>query len=326
MANQDIAFIVNSFNRFDLLQQCIGALSSWIPGSGMKDRCAVVVYEAGSTDGSLEWLIEEKNKLSFPLEILIPSAGDDTSFAAGLNAGVRHAEKLLPSLRYLVFYETDNKISTELPLLQALHQIENTKQLGACGFTVQKHNGSPAGVGMPFPTIRNFMLGAKLVQHFQLEKIVYQWTKNDQGVFFSPVDVVYTSPLLVRLDAWKQSGGLDEAVFPFSDCDIDWAKRFRKVGWFMGVIKVDNVIHDNRETLSNWSKSRAVQFHRGRLRYFLRHHSISMPFLLSSVLMIRHLMELIIVKVTVKNKTRQEQLVAQQLGLLKSCFKKYELK
>src|SRR5699024_2830523 len=118
MGSQDIAFIVNSFNRFDLLKQCIGALGSWIPDSEMKDRCAVVVYEAGSTDGSLEWLRQQKSNLGFPLEILTPSVGEDTSFAAGLNSGVRYAEKIFPSLRYLVFYETDNKISTEQPLLQ----------------------------------------------------------------------------------------------------------------------------------------------------------------------------------------------------------------
>lgn len=326
MASQDIAFIVNSFNRFDLLKQCIGALASWIPGSGLKDRCAVVVYEAGSSDGSLEWLRNEKDKLGFPMEILVPSKGDDTSFAAGLNAGVKHAEKVFPSLRYLVFYETDNKISTEKPLLQALYQIEHTENLGACGFTVQKHDGSSAGVGMPFPRLVNFMLGAKLVQHFQLEKIPYKWSENGEGVLFSPVDVVYTSPLLVRLDAWKQSEGLDQVVFPFSDCDIDWAKRLRNLGWSMGVIKVDKVIHDNQETLSTWSRTRALQFHRGRLRYFLRHHHFSVSFLLPTVLMLRHFTELLLVKVAVRNKTRQEQLVTQQLGLLKACFRRYELK
>ncbi|HEX8348442.1 MAG TPA: glycosyltransferase family 2 protein [Hymenobacter sp.] len=324
MEKVDIAIIINSFNRLTLLQACLGALNEWIPKSAFKSRCAAVVYDAGSTDGSIDWLQEAGQKLNFPVEVIIPQPGDDTSFAAGLNAGVAYAEAKFPALDYLLFYETDNQILEPEPLSLALVQLAEREKLGACGFTVRRHDGSPAGVGQPFPTLMNFALGKNVVHRLQLEEIPYQWHKGAAGVEFSEVDVVYTSPLLVRLNAWKESGGLDTERFPFSDCDVDWARRLRDLGWHMGVIRSNAVIHDNREALSAWSKSRAMQNNRGRLRYFQRHHPLGVFAVWPGMLLLRHLVELVGTNLLVKEPTRRAQLSKQFLELLKSCPRKYE--
>ncbi|NML63648.1 glycosyltransferase family 2 protein [Hymenobacter sp. RP-2-7] len=320
----DIAIIINSYNRFALLQECLQALERWVIHSEFKDRCAVVIYEAGSSDGSIEWLQNNAQELSFPIKLILPKATEDTSFAAGLNKGVIHAEIQFPNLKYLLFYETDNQILSKNPLTNALFQLELQKNLGACGFTVRQINGKPAGIGQPFPTLFNFAIGKNLVHRFQLEAIPYQWMKGINGVEFSEVDVVYTSPLVVKLVAWKESGGLDSERFPFSDCDIDWARRLRNLGWRMGVVRSNDVIHDNQDALSTWSKSRAIQNNRGRLRYFQRHRPIGIYIVWPFPLMLRHLIELISVKLTVKDPERRLKLSKQFLELLKSCFRKYE--
>ncbi|TDN39580.1 glycosyltransferase family 2 protein [Hymenobacter sp. UV11] len=320
----DIAIIINSFNRLSLLQECLEILNKWIPESTFKNRCAVVVYEAGSTDGSIEWLEKDTIKLHFPIKVVLPNPGDDTSFAAGLNAGVSYAEAKFSGLKYLLFYETDNQILGPAPLSQALLQLATRERLGACGFTVRRHDGSPAGVGQPFPELLNFALGNNIVHHLQLEAIPYRWQKSSDGIEFSEVDVVYTSPLLVRLDAWKVSGGLDPDRFPFSDCDVDWARRLRDLGWRMGVVRSNEVIHDNRDALSGWSKSRALQNNRGRLRYFQRHSPLGLFAVWPGLLLLRHLVELVGTKLVVKEPTRRAQLSSQFLGLLKSCPRKYE--
>ncbi|OUJ71198.1 glycosyltransferase family 2 protein [Hymenobacter crusticola] len=324
MDKVDIAIIINSFNRRTLLQPCLEVLNAWIPESIFAGRCAAVVYEAGSTDGSIEWLQGEAQELGFPVEVLVAKPGDDTSFAAGLNAGVAYAEAKFPQLKYLLFYETDNQILEPAPLAQALEQLAQREQVGACGFTVRRHDGSPAGVGQPFPTLMNFALGKNLVHRLQLEKIPYHWHKDAEGVEFSEVDVVYTSPLLVRVNAWQASGGLDTERFPFSDCDVDWARRLRDLGWRMGVIRSDAVIHDNREALSAWSKSRAMQNNRGRLRYFQRHSPLGVFAVWPGMLLLRHFVELVGTNLLVKDATRRAQLSRQFMDLLKSCPRQYE--
>lgn len=324
MNQVDIAIIINSFNRLELLRECLGALQAWLPQSAFADRCAVVVFEAGSTDGSIAWLQGPAQALGFPVEVLLPAPGADTSFASGLNAGVARAEAQFPALGYLLFYETDNQILEPEPLAQALAQLATRPTLGACGFTVRLRSGRPTGVGEPFPTLLNFALGKPLVHRLQLETIPYRWERDAEGVEFSEVDVVYTSPLLVRLRAWQESGGLDSQRFPFSDCDVDWARRLYNLGWRMGVVRTDAVIHDNQAALSAWSKSRALQNHRGRLRYFQRHRPVGVLAVWPGALLLRHLVELLSAQFITKVPERRAQLSGQFLQLLKSCARQYE--
>ena len=324
MESIDIAIIINSLNRFALLQECLTVLEKWIPHSVFKGRCAVVVYEAGSTDGSIEWLQNGAQTLSFSIEVILPHPKEDTSFAAGLNRGVAYAEAKFQALKYLIFYETDNQILCAESVSRALLQLTLQEKLGACGFTVRQLNGKPAGIGQPFPSLLNFALGKNIVHRLQLEAIPYRWEKRTAEIEFSEVDVVYTSPLVVKLAAWKESGGLDSEYFPFSDCDVDWARRLYNLGWRMGVIRSDDVIHDNQDALSTWSKSRAIQNNRGRLHYFQRHRPLGVFAVWPVLLILRHLIELIGVKLTVRDPNRRAKLSNQFLELLKSSFRKYE--
>jgi len=324
MSAPRIAIIINSFNRLGLLKQCLSTLSESISQSESATDFVAVVYDAGSTDGSREWLDKENEKFSFKVEIISSENGADTSFSAGINSAVAYAEEKFNQLHYLLFYETDNQILKFDPLFQAINQLRSRKELAACGFTVRHHDGSPAGVGQPFPSLVNFSLGKNIVSHLNLEAIPYRWERNLQGVEFSEVDVVYTSPLLVKLDAWKDSGGFDARTFPFSDCDIDWARRLRKKGWKMGVIKSSEVIHDNLNVTSAWSKMRAIHSHRGRLRYFRKHRPFAVFAVWPVFLVLRHIMELISIKIVVKEHNRQIQLSSQFWNLLKSCPKSYE--
>lgn len=319
MKKIDIVLIINSFNRIKLLKECLEVLSGWVPYSLLKDRIAAVVFDAGSTDGSRQWLKSQCQ--AFPLELIMAAPEQDSSFAAGLNAGAALAEICFPDLQFLLFYETDNQILNQQPILQALNELQIRTELAGCGFTVKKHNGRPAGVGMPFPSLMHFALGKKVVSFFQLEAVPYRW-EAVLGGQFSPVDVVYTSPLLVKMQAWKESGGLDAAMFPFSDCDIDWAKRLKIRGWNLGVIQTDAVIHDNRQTLSDWSLSRDQQFHRGRLRYFKRYRPLSV-YVFWPVLYFRHLIEFAAANFFIKDPVRRSRLSTQFFALLKSNPKSY---
>lgn len=321
----EIAILINSFNRFSLLKESLKTLS-WIPNSEFKDCCSIVVFDAGSTDGSLEWLLDQ-NKTSFvPMKVIIPNQGDDTSFSAGLNKAADFAIKNFENLKYLLFYETDNQIHSPTPVRQAMDELITQDDLAACGFTVRKHSGDLAGVGCPFPSLLNFLLGKNIVYKFKLESIPYRWKKGVSGTNFSFVDVVYTSPLLVKVDAWIKSGGLDAKTFPFSDCDIDWAKRLRDMGWYMGVIQTKDVIHDNLDFISSWSKTREIQLHRARLKYFKRYKPVLIYSVFPFPLMTRHFFEWISVQVLTRDPIKRNNLSNQFLQLIKTVFRNYELK
>jgi GT2 family glycosyltransferase len=323
MNNPEIAVIINSYNRLELLKQCIKTLSNSIYSAPNVNAFAVVIYEAGSSDGSEEWLNSEGRKLLPFIDFVLPKSGDDTSFSAGINAAVAFAKKKYPDLQYLFFFETDNQLLEYHPIVQALQMLKSKERLAACGFTVRHLDGSPAGVGQPFPTITNFVLGKNLVNRLNLEKIPFAWQTNSEGIQFSYVDVVYTSPLLVKITAWCDSIGLDAKVFPFSDCDVDWARRLKDLDWDMGVIKTDAVIHDNLNRISEWSLMRAIHNHRGRLRYFKRHRPIAVLLIWPVLLSLRHFFELCY-SIFIRNNNRRKQLSAQFLFLFKTSIKGYQ--
>lgn len=322
-ADCQLAIIINSYNRLALLKTCLGVLSGWLPKSMYKDNYRVIVFDAGSTDGSLEWLEEEAWKADGLLVLLEPEEGTDRCFAAGVNAGAAYAITHFPAVNYLLFYETDNLILDERPLLQAIALLNSMEQLGACGFTVRKIDGRRAGVGQPFPTLVNFALGKQLVERFGLERIPYRWHHPVADCDFSFVDVVYTSPLIVRADAWSATGGMDEKHFPFADSDIDWARRLRDLGWRSGVIKTTAVIHDNQQILSGWSKARSMQSHAGRLQYFKIHHPRMIYAVWPVLLLLRHLLELFTAIFIVRKQHRRRQLSAQFISLIRYCCTGY---
>src|SRR5262249_34593297 len=137
------------------------------------------------------------------------------------------------------------------------------------------------------------------------------WQLSD-GIRWRTCDVVFTSPLLIRREAWEQSHGFDAAAFPFSDGDLDWAWRCAGLGWKMAVIASDDVIHDNLERLSAWSANRVVDFHRSRLRLLKRHRGKHIA-LVKPLLFARHCLEaMILARRSASNPSAKEKLAKRR--------------
>lgn len=284
-ANVQFVGIVNSFNRIDLLREALPSLCGAL--EKLSIPCAVVVFDAGSTDGSADYARSFKGG-TIPIRVVGPNAKDN-SFSAGINTACDTAINEFPALKYLFLFETDNWTRSEKPIAQAIELLERETHLGAAGFTVRKHSGAAAGYGSRFPTRFQFIIGPQLAHKFRLDSPGGEpWEKLGETEW-RRCDVVYTSPLVVKRAAWDDSKGLDAAEFPFSDTDVDWAWRLRKLGWRMAVIRSDEVVHDNRDTLSKWSETRALHMHRGRLALISRHRPGIVP--VRALLFMRHVIE-----------------------------------
>lgn len=316
---KQIAILINSFNRLELLQSSLSALEAWISKNPDDFGCRIYVFDAGSTDGSLEFLRE---RTAPKFHLLTPEPDQDTSIAGGFNAAAAAALSDPSGVTHLLLYETDNAIHSADAVKSALAELDSRSELAACGFTVRRHDGRPAGVGMPFPRLRSFLAGQKTSRFFQMERVPYRWESSGKGKF-SFVDVVFTSPLLVKAGAWKDTGGMDSKVFPFSDCDVDWAKRLALKGWKMGVVETADVIHDNQKALSEWSKTRAIDFHRARLRYFRRYRPIGIFLIWPWLLILRHALELMVARLFIRDAHRRDRLTGQFSRLLRSCASDY---
>jgi GT2 family glycosyltransferase len=283
--------IINSFNRRSLLERAIGSLSEALQSAQF--GCAIIVFEAGSNDGSAEFLSTWRENHPMDNLSVIEATADRRSFSDGVNIGCAAAIARFSRCRWLFLYETDNCLTNREPLEKAISLLKSEPQLAAAGFTVKQHDGTFYGYGMRFPTVLSFAVGQNLAAQLSLDAPNNSAWQLSDGIRWRTCDVVFTSPLLIRREAWEQSGGFDAPNFPFSDTDLDWAWRSARLGWQMAVIASDNVVHDNLEQLSAWSANRVVDFHRNRFRLLKRHRGKHVG-LLKPFLFLRHWLETMI--------------------------------
>jgi GT2 family glycosyltransferase len=248
------------------------------------------VFDAGSKDGSVEFLRSWQGLNAGDNLLLVEAASAHASFSEGVNRASAVALDRFPECRWLFLFETDNWLQTAEPLSQAVQLLEEESQLAAVGFTVKRHSGEFCGYGMSFPTAMSFALGLNLSARWNLDQPNNSPWRTSNNFRWRMCDVVFTSPLLIRREAWLQTGGLDAERFPFSETDVDWAWRCAEAGWKTAVIASEQVVHDNLQQASAWSANRVIEFHRSRLRLLKRHRGEWIG-LIKPILFLRHCLE-----------------------------------
>jgi GT2 family glycosyltransferase len=288
-ATVELVAVINSFNRCGLLRGAILSLAQALRHAPF--GTAIIVYEAGSTDGSREFIADwQKEYPEDHLIVVTPAEQDRSSFSNGVNAGCAEALKRFPTCQWLLLYETDNFLEHVQPLLSAIALLRARPELAAAGFTVTRHDETPCAYGMRFPSFASLALGENLSLRWHLHRPNESSWQEANGIRWRTCDVVFTSPLLIRRRAWEESGGFDVERFPFSDSDLDWAWRCAEADWKMGVIATAGVVHDNLTQASAWSANRMADLHRSRLR-LLRQHRGPRAALLKPLLFLRHAVE-----------------------------------
>jgi GT2 family glycosyltransferase len=318
-----LAAIVSSFNRLSLLKISLPVLVQALADCPFK--ALVVVFDAGSSDGSFEWLQQYvTNEHRVRIDILQPDDGEDSSFSAGINTSASYCLSNCANAQWLFLFETDNWFANCDPLLKAKALLSSKPELAAAGFKVLKHSGAPAGYGCRFPNSMQFLLGQHLTHLFQLDSCVADWHNFNDEFRWSYSDVVFTSPILIKRSAWEQSRGFDSANFPFSDCDVDWCWRLHQCGLKLAVIDTDGVVHDNQDHISAWSENRALHFHKGRLQLLRRRHGAWVE-LLKPLLFTRHCFEFLLLSLLILLKKKSAQLLESRKALVASVFKNYSV-
>jgi GT2 family glycosyltransferase len=289
----ELVAIINSFNRRELLERAIGSLTQAMRKAAFGS--AIIVFDAGSTDGSREFLNTWCDQNPADNLIVVTASPNGSSFADGVNTACSAALARFPGCRWLFLYETDNWLGSIKPLNEAISLLEAESGLAAAGFTVRRHNRVLCGYGMRFPSSISLALGLNLAARWNLERPNTSEWRETNGIRWRTCDVIFTSPLLIRRVAWEQSGGFDAGAFPFSDSDLDWAWRCAKLGWKMAVIESQEVVHDNLQQASAWSSDRVIDFHRSRLRLLRRHRGDRVT-LIKPLLFFRHLVETMVLR------------------------------
>lgn len=321
-----LAVIINSFNRLQLLKQSLESITQAVQKLNLDT--AIIIFDAGSTDGSIQYIEKNFNKISKSskekkIYLIFPSSKDETSFSHGCNSAVAFATERLKELEYFLFFETDNFIKDASSLFQSIQLLASHEKLAAVGFTVELFDGRKAGFGASFPSPLSFILGQQISNKLGLNKIKHFPWNDFEGNRWLTCETVFTSPLLVKLSAWHDIGPMDAERFPFSDCDTDWCWRAKQKGWSMAVLDVPGVIHDNQQQQSLWSLNRVLNFHQSRLRLLLKHKGNWIKHI-RPLLFLRHCAELSVLAFKSVLDEKAKRSLVCRVELIKVVFSNYE--
>jgi hypothetical protein len=299
---RDLAVVINSFNRRDLLERSLRSLYEHLRPA----PCEVVVVDDLSTDGSAELVERWIQSGRYPgLALVRPD--HKVAFAGGVNLGIASCRA-----PYICLFETDN-VALDDGLWKGVAYLKRNPQVAGVGFRVTTLAGTTAGNSMSFPSPIAFVLGQEIASRLGLESPATGPRR----------DVVFTSPLIVSRKAVDQVGVMNDADFPFCDSDIDWCRRFHDAGFELHVLEDVSVVHDQGTNQSEFSRRRTLDFHRARLAYFRRYATpAAVPFIRAGLLA-RHLVELAVLRAGQAAGVVEPRRVDRRRELLRSWRRDY---
>jgi N-acetylglucosaminyl-diphospho-decaprenol L-rhamnosyltransferase len=249
---RDLEIVIVSFNCADFLRACLSSLPAAC--GEVNWRCWVV--DNASTDQSPEAALEALPDLQ-----LIRNTSN-VGFARANNQALSRADA-----RYLLLLNPDtepepNSFSTLIQFMDA------TPQAGAGGPMLLNSDGSIQQNGRRFPTLIRELLTVTGLRRIRprLYETALEYGRND---FQSPAEVDYLmgACLLVRSEAARQVGYLDESYFMFYE-EVEWCRRLKNAGWSIWYRPEARVVHHWMGSVRLAPKRMTRAFYRSQVTYF----------------------------------------------------------
>ncbi len=222
-----LSIIIVNWNTRDMLRECLRSVFRRID----PERDEVFVVDNGSVDGSADLVARE-----FPAVRLIRNP-DNRGFAAANNQALR-----LAGGRYALLLNNDTLVHGDV-LTASCRYLDRHADVGVLGCRVLNDDGSLQLTCSRYPTFANLLLLttglAKLPWPAFLGRYqMAHWKRDDER----DVDTVSGCYMMVRRDAIREVGLLDEAFFFFGE-ETDWCRRFHQAGWRVRFAPVGCITH-----------------------------------------------------------------------------------
>lgn len=254
MAGPDISIIILNWNTRALLADCLNAIFRHTADLAVE----IIVVDNASTDGSQVMLREH-----FP-QVRLLANHDNVGFARGNNQGMAISQG-----RYWLLLNSDAFITPgALPAL--LQVAEAQPQAGIVGAQLVNADGTFQASYTRFPGLwQEFLilsgLGRRLFGRWYPSRGP-EATKGPQ-----PVDYVEGACLLVRPEAVKAAGGLDEGYFMYAE-EVDWCYTMRQHGWQVWYQPAAKIVHLGGASSEGRGAQREADLYRSRVRFFRKHY------------------------------------------------------
>ncbi len=270
----DLAIVVLNFNTRDYLRRCLTSIYA-SRGDFAFDVCVV---DNASSDDSADMVRAE-----FP-QVRIIQSPVNGGFPYGNNLGLRvygfgqeTAQAIASQPRYALTLNPDTVLPPDA-LATMLDFMASHPQAGAAGPKLVLEDGSldlACRRSFPTPQVSFYhMTGlSKLFpRHPTLARYNLTYLDPDQ---VAEVDSVEGAFMLVRREAIRQAGLLDEEFFMYGE-DLDWAYRITQAGWKVYYNPAVTVLHVKRAA-SRHSRRAQREFYRAMSIFYYKHYARSTP-------------------------------------------------
>ncbi|MBM4348311.1 MAG: glycosyltransferase family 2 protein [Deltaproteobacteria bacterium] len=269
----DLSIIIVNWNTRDLLIQCLKSLKQILE----RLKIEIFVVDNGSMDGSLEMVRAE-----FPEVILIDNPSN-LGFARANNQALR-----LSKGKYTLLLNPDTQVKEgAIETLKAFMDIH--PKAGVIGAQLLNSDGSKQNSIANFPSLATELLNKSLLRRLFPEQF-----PGKESTYSMPIEVdsVIGACLMVRREAMKQVGLLDEDYFLFLE-ETDWCYRIRRAGWKIYHHPRAEVYHFQGKSAEKDKKRAKVEYYRSRYQFFKKNRGVGQWFILLIGLLIRLSIELL---------------------------------
>jgi N-acetylglucosaminyl-diphospho-decaprenol L-rhamnosyltransferase len=272
-----IAVVIVNYNTRDLLEQCLNRLLE----SQVDRTVDVFVVDNGSVDGSAE-LVRDR----YPHVQLIRSES---------NRGYSAANNLALDRIMREWHELSEPTGHTALLLNTDCFVEpDTLQKTACFLD----RCPSAGIVGPKVLLRDGALDLACRRSFPRPSSAFWKLTGLATVFpnsprFARYNLTYLDPdetvevdsvmgayMMVRLEAIRDAGLMDESFFMYGE-DLDWAYRIKQRGWKVYFCPKATVLHYKGATSSRQSYRLIIEFYRAMYLFHRKHYARETFFLLN---------------------------------------------
>jgi len=204
----------------------------------------------------------------FP-DVRIIANTENRGFAGANNQGMAVAQG-----RYVLLLNSDT-IVLEGALAKTVAFADAHQEAAVVGCRVLNADRTLQASCFMFPSVLNMVLSATYLyklfpgsRFFGRERMTW-WHKNDAR----EVDVISGCFMLVRQEAIKQVGLMDDSFFMYAE-ETDWCYRFKKAGWRNLYTPEGSIIHLGGQSTSLVSAPMTVQLRLSILKFVRKHRSL----------------------------------------------------
>ena len=249
----DVSIVIINWNTRELLLDCLASVNQTTAGCTVE----VIVVDNGSSDGSPQAVRQQ-----FPQVTLIENT-ENRGFARANNQAFTHATG-----RYLLLLNSDARLTGEA-LKNMVAFMDKTPKTGIAACQYLNQDGSKQNSFDNYPTLSTELLNKTLLKTLFPEKF-----PSKKRNYTNPleVDSVIGACMIVRAEAIKQVGTLDEDYFFFIE-ETDWCFRMRQAGWKIYHLPHIGIYHLQGQSKEKNPSKAWIEYYRSVYLFFKKHRS-----------------------------------------------------